>query len=130
MRALKANLRICSLLLAGFVFSAHLVIPHDHHINDSVSNSGISCGDSHENAKKHHGFPTHCHAFNDLLAEKIHAFDLTDQVQNVKSDIVIDFRLRINHNALPVYRIIPGYVMIPGSADPEPASLRAPPSVS
>jgi len=47
-----------------------MIIPHDHHLSASASLSGESCPFSHEKPHNHPLFPLHCHAFNDLVAEK------------------------------------------------------------
>jgi hypothetical protein len=59
-----------SLWLAGLIFIAHLVLPHDHHIAGTLSNQDENCPDSNSTAHHHPGFPVHCHAFNDLASEK------------------------------------------------------------
>jgi hypothetical protein len=57
-------------MLAGMVIIGHMVIPHDHHL--SLMESGLKdfCPVSDDRSGHHPLFPSHCHAFNDLAAEK------------------------------------------------------------
>jgi len=64
------GIRTFLLLISGLAFIAHLIIPHDHHLSATASLSGESCPFSHQNPHNHPLFPLHCHAFNDLVAEK------------------------------------------------------------
>jgi hypothetical protein len=59
-----------SLWLAGLIFIAHLVLPHDHHIADTFSNQDENCPASNKTDHNHPVFPMHCHSFNDLTSEK------------------------------------------------------------
>jgi hypothetical protein len=70
-KRLIKNTGIFFLLLAGLAVSAHMIIPHDHHIGDSSSGQEDSCPFSSGKTDHHKGFPIHCHAFNDLASEKI-----------------------------------------------------------
>lgn len=71
MRRGLRNIAVFSLWLAGLVIIAHLMIPHDHHSDDSLFNK-----ENHyhvDNTKlpvKAPIFPIHCHALNDLTIEK------------------------------------------------------------
>ena len=78
---------VFSLWLACLVITAHLIIPHDHHIADSFSSMDDSCPVSNEKTDHTSGFPVHCHAFNDLTSEKATTYYLTCDIQN--NDIVI-----------------------------------------
>jgi len=64
MSKLFKNISVFPLWLAGLVIIAHLLIPHDHHFDISVSNENC---------------PVHCHAFNDLIDEKHTALLITNQ---------------------------------------------------
>jgi len=64
------SIRDYFLVIAGLAIIVHLVIPHDHHISGTVSGQKDNCPVSGEKPDHHHGFPLHCHAFNDLAAEK------------------------------------------------------------
>jgi hypothetical protein len=129
MRVLLTYLRIFALLLAGLIFCAHLVIPHDHHIADSVIDTGIPFDNSHSKTNKDHGFPGHCHAFNDLLAEKVLKLNLNDSLQNVKSDVNLFSGIMIKLHEYQACTVQPGDEIILYSSDHEVASLRAPPSL-
>lgn len=64
------NIPVFFLLLAGSVMSAHMIIPHDHHLTAPYSSQESSCPESDSKPDHHKGFPVHCHAFNDLTSEK------------------------------------------------------------
>jgi hypothetical protein len=64
------SIRAFFLLLAALAMVAHMVIPHDHHLAGQVSGLKDSCDLSHEKSQHHPLFPAHCHAFNDVAAEK------------------------------------------------------------
>jgi hypothetical protein len=63
------------------VISAHLIIPHDHHSSDLSGNRDDSCPVSENKPVHNHGFPTHCHAFNDLASEKIIKYIVSKNIQ-------------------------------------------------
>jgi hypothetical protein len=58
------------LLLASLAIVAHMIIPHDHHIAGQINGLRESCQLPLERSHHHPLFPSHCHAFNDLAAEK------------------------------------------------------------
>jgi hypothetical protein len=62
------------LLLSGIILVAHLIVPHDHHLSDSNASADWSLPCSKSSNDHHHGFPIHCHAFNDLASEKATTF--------------------------------------------------------
>jgi len=74
MKKIISNISILFLWAAWILLTAHSVIPHDHHSQDSFGRSETSCpgsgGDSDHNSK----FPGHCYALNDLTAEKAQVF--------------------------------------------------------
>ena len=70
MARITKNIPVFFLFLAAFVFYAHLIIPHDHHIADSDASRKQPCPASSKDASRHPAFPVHCHAFNDLTSEK------------------------------------------------------------
>jgi hypothetical protein len=70
MRKILKYLQVFLFWLAGLTLSAHLIIPHDHHISDSASRQESNCPVTDNQHGKHKGFPVHCHAFNDLATEK------------------------------------------------------------
>jgi hypothetical protein len=69
------------LWLAWLVLTSHLLIPHDHHLFESLTNQEEPCPASHGNPLHHSGFPVHCHAFNDLTSEKATSFILDKNIQ-------------------------------------------------
>ncbi len=67
------------MLLAWTIITAHQVIPHDHHI-ESAGGTEHSCPATDNGQEHHHGFPVHCHAFNDLSSEKVVKFILANYI--------------------------------------------------
>jgi hypothetical protein len=63
-------IRAFSLILAACAVIVHMIIPHDHHISGTLNGLKESCNLSHERSGHQPFFPAHCHAFNDLTAEK------------------------------------------------------------
>jgi len=70
MRKILKYLQVFLFWLAGLTLSAHLIIPHDHHQGDEDLCQSNSCPASKSNPGRRTGLPLHCHAFNDLAAEK------------------------------------------------------------
>jgi hypothetical protein len=64
------NIPVFFLWLAWLFLTAHMIIPHDHHLIESVTYPGESCPLSNNKSDHHSGNPIHCHAFNDLASEK------------------------------------------------------------
>ena len=62
--------RIALFCLTGVAFISHILIPHDHHVSESYLNQDSDCPVNGNNNHNHNGLPVHCHAFNDLTAEK------------------------------------------------------------
>lgn len=81
MRKIFKYMPVFSLWLAGFILSAHLIIPHDHHITDSFSSQEENCPASNDNSRHHTGFPIHCHAFNDLTSERLRPIHIFQNIQ-------------------------------------------------
>jgi len=54
-----------------------MIIPHDHHLAGAIPGRDETCPYSKEETGNHKGFPVHCHAFNDLNAEKATSFVFT-----------------------------------------------------
>lgn len=68
---------VFSLWIASLALTAHLLLPHDHHIADTLSNQDKNCPVSNNKS----GFPLHCHAFNDLASEKSKPVQITQNIQ-------------------------------------------------
>jgi hypothetical protein len=64
------SVRLIFLLFAGLALVSHIIIPHDHHFACTVSGVKDSCPAGDERSDRHPLIPGHCHAFNDLAAEK------------------------------------------------------------
>jgi hypothetical protein len=80
MRKTFKSISVFFLWLAWLFILAHQVIPHDHHMAESVSYRGDSCPLSNNKPDHHHEFPVHCHALNDLTSEKVNAIILKNQI--------------------------------------------------
>lgn len=70
------------LWLAWLVINAHLMIPHDHHSSDIFGSKEDTCPVTDNKPVHNHGFPLHCHAFNDLTAEKFVKFIVSKNIQS------------------------------------------------
>ena len=103
-----------------------MIIPHDHHIADSDTCHDIPFPVSNNGHTRHPGFPSHCHAFNDLASEKAITFHIVKQVQTH------DFLPGNMHGTevsaqLPRIRIIDRFTPPIIHSLPELSFLRAPP---
>lgn len=93
------------LWLAWLFLTAHMVIPHDHHVIESVTGKGDTCPLSNNKSDHHSGFPIHCHAFNDLTSEKATIFvmntraNLNDLFFSNFTDVFI-FEIKTNLNSI------------------------------
>jgi hypothetical protein len=64
------TIRAFLLILAGLAIVVHMIIPHDHHLSGPLNGMKEQCPLSQQKPDHHPVFPGHCHAFNDLAAEK------------------------------------------------------------
>ena len=80
--------------LAGLILSAHLIVPHDHHINYTFNFQDSQCPVSENQADHHAGFPIHCQALNDLKAEEIVKYFFSDSSHYEIADFSSDYRHR------------------------------------
>jgi hypothetical protein len=117
-------------LLAGVATVVHMIIPHDHHLADPVTGQQDKCPASNGKSSHHTGFPVHCHAFNDLAAEKLSTFIY---IKNIHSGFISVIRF----SDLPDPELHTGEIIIFDSGKPFPYNysvdscpLRAPPSIS
>lgn len=78
------NIPAFFLWLAWLIITAHLIIPHDHHLADSFTADENACPVSNGKGKTSHnsGFPVHCHAFNDLTSEKAINYFFSENIQH------------------------------------------------
>jgi len=81
--------------LAGIALVAHLIIPHDHHNTEYVPGQNKECPVENQNHHQKHGFPIHCHAFNDLAAEKVVKYNSGEKNQNFFTDFICESDLYI-----------------------------------
>jgi len=118
-----------SLWLALIIMSAHMIIPHDHHLADSFSNQEENCPASNNNSRHHTGFPVHCHAFNDLVSEKPINFLI---IKDIQCDDLIAGSFTESKNHLIQFSklsFLNSEEPLIDSEFPELSALRAPPSL-
>jgi hypothetical protein len=77
MSKILKHIPILFLWLSGLTLTAHQLIPHDHCINDPDSKCQAPVSESHHKP----GFPAHCHAFNDLILEKLRPDNISYNTQ-------------------------------------------------
>lgn len=129
MRKLVKNIPVLFMWFAWLVLTAHLLIPHDHHLIESFS-SEESCPASNSNTGHQGEFPVHCHAFNDLASEKAVTFILKRYI------ISIDFLFTnipdaiVSESQIPLFTFVEIRKPFPDSYLLELSSLRAPPSIA
>lgn len=129
MKRILKKMQILSVMIAGLAFTAHNVIPHDHHIADSLASKEESCPFSNDSAGNHQNFPVHCHAFNDLTSEKVTVSFIPEKIKT-RTIGIISLYDPINAELLILF-ISNGEFREP-VPDPEiigSLQLRAPPSL-
>jgi hypothetical protein len=130
MRKILRHIPGFSMLLAGFIIFAHLIIPHDHHSSDSLSDTDETCPMTSQKPFDHSGFPPHCHAFNNLLSEKAIKFVLDSRIINLDDAILFTSELA-DHQLTSLFYVSSGYEQsLFCSFCPNLYSLRAPPVFS
>jgi hypothetical protein len=70
MKKVTSKIPVLFLWAAWIVLTAHSIIPHDHHFQESSGSLENSCPASDHQSDHHSKFPTHCQALNDLTSEK------------------------------------------------------------
>lgn len=75
------NAHIFFLWLAWLILTAHVIIPHDHHLTDSSVTQDEKCPASEGNTGHNSGFPIHCNAFNTFESEKTRPFNINQSIQ-------------------------------------------------
>jgi hypothetical protein len=78
--------------LAGLILTAHLIIPHDHHVNYPFTAQDSQCPVTKNQHDHQTGFPIHCQAFNDLKAEEIVKYFFNDNSHYETADFSSDHR--------------------------------------
>jgi|WetSurMetagenome_2_1015567.scaffolds.fasta_scaffold1043907_1 hypothetical protein len=120
--SLIKKLRIFFLLLAGFMFNVHMIIPHDHHIMESGS-CQIPISQSH-----HPIFPAHCHAFNGLTSEKAISYNKIEPYRVL--ELLPGSMPEIMSPDIESYKPEVFNTFLSGNTDiPDYSLLRAPPSL-
>lgn len=73
------NITSIFLWLAGLALIAHMAIPHDHHLSDTLScqeNSNPVSNHSNHSGHTNHGLPVHCNVCNEFDSEKFTIFNI------------------------------------------------------
>ena len=83
--------------LAGLTLSAHILIPHDHHIAEPNSTQDKNCSVPNNKSEHKSGFPLHCHAFNDIATEKVRLIHITPNNQ-FSFCVLVNLNDSISHN--------------------------------
>jgi hypothetical protein len=120
---------VFSLWLAGLALVTHLIIPHDHHLAEACANQEETCPVSDKNTGNHHGFPVHCHAFNDIASEKAIIFPLLKKNQSDNSSVTRQSNTLVIESGVFQKTIFDIYSSFTDSYLLEYSSLRAPPSI-
>ena len=118
------------LWLGVLALSGHLLLPHDHHITDTVSNQDEKCPASNNKSDHRSAFPVHCHALNELAIVKARPIQILRNIQfsfipfSILTD-ASDFTLQVSSISLidfsrPIFN----------SFAPSLSCLRAPPAFS
>jgi hypothetical protein len=124
------SIRAFSLLLAALAVVVHMVIPHDHHLPGMAGGLKNTCHVSHERSHHRPLFPAHCHAFNDLAAEKFSPVIIKQETQTSFASIVWypDYILPDLHLSLLIFES--SGKTFPDIYIPDFSPLRAPPALS
>ena len=122
--------RLSFLLLAVTLLNAHMIIPHDHHQSDSDSCQQGSFPSSKQESSHHSGLPLHCHAFNDLAAEKILLLVLKKYFHSGFSKIIWFPDYGVNELHISLFAIHGPRKPLPDIYTPDFSPLRGPPSLN
>jgi hypothetical protein len=130
MRKLIKSISVFSLWLACLAIVSHMVIPHDHHLSESIAGQDDACPASDNNTGHKTGLPIHCHALHDLTSEK------ASKIQNIRL-VQINVFVYNNRSDIATYKNqIPGLTIIDPPEPfidaylPEFSPLRGPPAIS
>ena len=99
MRIIK-TIRAFLLFIAGIAVVGHMVIPHDHHISGTGDSAVETCPGEEKTSHQIPLFPLHCHAFNDLAAEKF-----TPQIEKKENLPALPMLIWPKDELLPVLHI-------------------------
>ena len=72
---------VFALWMAGFGLCGHMTIIHDHHSETNFVTQHENCPAAEKSNDHHAGSPIHCHAFNDVAAEKAVPYQFQSVVQ-------------------------------------------------
>lgn len=121
-------IRLLFLLFAVLALNIHMIIPHDHHTFESLTNQDERCPLNHSKSSHHPVFPVHCHACNDLTTEKALSLDIVRNIQDTNFITTGIFDLTvIKNNTAGIGIYLPNLPFISPTSDL--SLLRAPPSL-
>jgi len=123
------SIRVFCLLLSGLAISAHMIIPHDHHLFDTLSCHRNSCPVSDSKPVHHTGFPVHCHVFNDLAVEEFATLVLKKNTHSGFISVIWVHDFPAHELNIACIKIFDSRKPFPDTCIPVSCLLRAPPSV-
>lgn len=129
MRKIIKNISVFSLWLACLAIVSHMVIPHDHHLSESIAGQGDTCPVSDNNTGHKTGLPIHCHALHDLTSEKASKAQIIRLVQINVFEFSDWSDITANKIQFPGTTIINLPEPFFNSYAPELSPLRGPPAI-
>jgi hypothetical protein len=124
------NISVFSLWLACLAIVAHMVIPHDHHLSESVAGQADACPASDNKTGHKTGLPIHCHALHDLTSDKVYKVQNIRVAQNIVFENTNWSDITTFKNQFPGITIIDLPEPFFDSYLPELSPLRGPPAIS
>jgi hypothetical protein len=124
------NISVFSLWLACLAIVAHMIIPHDHHLSESVAGQDDTCPVSDNKTGHKTGLPIHCHALHDLTSDKVSKVQNLRVVPNIVFESSIWSDITTSKIQFPGITII--YLPEPffDAYLPDLSLLRGPPAIS
>jgi hypothetical protein len=130
MKKVISKKSVLFLWAAWLLLTAHSIIPHDHHSQESFGAIENSCPASDHQSDHNSKFPGHCHALNDLTSEKALVYSFWGSLR------YIDFIANDNASAANLESYLHSFILIelpehlPVSHLLELSPFRAPPVLS
>jgi|WetSurMetagenome_2_1015567.scaffolds.fasta_scaffold105136_1 hypothetical protein len=130
MGRLLKNIQVFFLWLALFIISAHQLIPHDHHTDDSSISNDLNCPISKQHTKHKPLLPDHCHIFNDFSSETQKLYHYFHENQTNLVALKDFFTEDISFTQVTASNIIASDDFITYHSLVDTSHLRAPPALS
>jgi hypothetical protein len=127
MKKVSSKTSVLFLWAAWLLLTAHSIIPHDHHSQESfgaIENSCLASGHQSDHNSK---FPGHCHALNDLTSEKAIVYSFPGNIRFINFMATENARLLTFESYLNSFIIIELPEHLPVSHLLELSPFRAPP---